>query len=169
MKKKKNTMSVLVENKFGVLSRVSGLFSGRGYNIDSLTVTATQDPEVSKMTIVTHGSEDVLEQINKQLHKLIDVIAVVDLSFQNFVEREVLLIKVEVDKSNRADVIQIAEIFDGKIVSVNKGEIGFEITGRSDKIDDFIAMLKVENYKIIDLACSGIVAIARKAGAIARY
>ncbi len=167
--KKKNTMSVLVENRFGVLSRVSGLFSGRGYNIDSLTVTATQDPEVSKMTIVTHGSENVLEQINKQLHKLIDVIAVVDLSFEDFVEREVLLIKVKVDRSNRADVIQIAEIFDAKIVSVNKGEIGFEVTGRSDKIDDFIAMLKLEGYEIIDLACSGIVAIARKPGAIARY
>ncbi len=158
----KHTISVLVENKFGVLARVAGLFSGRGYNISSLTVNQTHDPAVSKMTIVTSGDAAILEQIDKQLRKLVDVRAIKDLTGINFVERELALVKIKAeDAAKKAQLIQLVEIFGGKFVTVHPGELGVELSGRSDKIDNFIEMVK--DFGIIDVARSGRVAICRDA------
>ncbi len=156
----KHTISVLVENKFGVLARVAGLFSGRGYNISSLTVHETEDPAFSKMTIVTAGDAAILEQIDKQLRKLVNVINVEDLTGSQFVEREMALIKLKVaSPEKQSHLIQLIEIFDGKIVSVSKGEIAVELAGRSDRLDNFIEMIR--EFGIIEMARSGRVAINR--------
>ena len=156
----KHTISVLVENKFGVLARVAGLFSGRGYNISSLTVHETEDPRFSKMTIVTTGDSAILEQIDKQLRKLVDVITVENLTGSHFVEREMALIKLRTDSPEKqTQLIQLIEIFDGTIVSVSKGEIGVEIAGRSDRLVNFIEM--VRHFGIVEMARSGRVAINR--------
>ncbi|MCF6175800.1 MAG: acetolactate synthase small subunit [Victivallaceae bacterium] len=163
-----HTISVLVENRFGVLARVAGLFSGRGYNIISLTVNETHDPEVSKMTIVTSGDDAVLEQIDKQLNKLIDVIKVTDLTGSKFVERELALIKVSTENNEqRSQVIQITEIFEAKIVSVNPAELAIEIHGRASKINNFIDLM--DDFKIVEIARSGRVAISREKGATEKY
>lgn len=154
------TFSVLVENRFGVLARVAGLFSGRGYNIASLTVHQTHDPRFSKMTIVTGGDAAVLEQIEKQLRKLVDVIRVDVLSGGAFVEREVALLKLRTaTREERSQLIQLVEVFSGKIVSVSNHEVAVELAGKADRIDDFIAL--VRDFGIIDMARSGRVAIAR--------
>ncbi|MCP3968099.1 MAG: acetolactate synthase small subunit [Lentisphaerae bacterium] len=159
-----HTISVLVENKFGVLARVAGLFSGRGYNIKSLTVNETDKPNVSKMTIVTTGDEAVLEQIDKQLNKLVEVLSVEDLTGSKFIERELALIKVNANNAEqRSQVIQLVEVFGGKIVSVNENELGVELAGRSEKIDNFISL--VNDFGVVELARSGRVAISRKPGA----
>ncbi len=157
-----HTISVLVENKFGVLARVAGLFSGRGYNIESLSVNSTNDPKVSKMTIVTSGDEEIIEQIDKQLNKLVDVIKVTDLAGQNFIERELILAKIAVNSKNRSELIQIAEIFKGKIVCVYKNEITVELSGDGRKIENFIELLT--EFKIIELVRTGRVAISRDPG-----
>ncbi len=155
----KHTFSVLVENKFGVLSRIVGLFSGRGYNIASLTVNATENPEVSMMTIVTCGDDAVLEQIEKQLTKLIDVISVEDLAFGSFVERELALIRVgAVTPEKRAAVCQLAEIFNAQIVSVTRDDLTLEISGRPERLDNLIELLR--DYGILRLARSGRVAVS---------
>lgn len=155
-----HTISVLVQNKFGVLARVAGLFSGRGYNISSLTVTATHNPDVSKMTVVTSGDAQILEQIDKQLRKLVDVISVTDLTGSRFVERELVLVKIKAETAaKKAELIQIVQIFGAKFVTVNKKELGIELAGRSDVIDNFIDMVK--DFGIIDLARSGRVAVAK--------
>ncbi len=164
---KQHTISVLVENKFGVLARVAGLFSGRGYNIDSLTVNHTQDPEVSRMTIVTVGDEEVLEQIDKQLNKLIDVIKVTDLTGSEFIERELALVKVKAKKGDRPEIMQIVEIFGGKILSVHKEELGVEIYGSAAKIENFIDLMR--DFGIIEIARTGRVAISRNPGATEYY
>ena len=157
---KRHTISILVENKFGVLARVAGLFSGRGYNITSLTVNETQDPNISNMTIVTRGDEAVLEQIEKQLNKLINVIRVDDLTNSRFIEREIVLLKIAVTTAeDRAHIAQLVEIFEGKIVTVTKSSLGVEISGRSDKVDNFIDM--VRDFGILEMARSGRVAISR--------
>lgn len=156
----KHTISVLVENKFGVLARVAGLFSGRGYNITSLTVHETEDPEFSKMTIVTTGDAAILEQIDKQLRKLVNVIKVDDLTSSRFIEREMALIKLRTaGREEQSQIIQLVEIFHGTIVSVSRGEIGVEIAGKSDRLDNFIEL--VRDFGIIEMARSGRVAIAR--------
>ncbi len=162
-----HTISILVENKFGVLARVAGLFSGRGYNIESLSVNATADPKISKMTIVTTGDDAVIEQIDKQLNKLIDVIKVTDLTGSEFIERELILVKVKTNSKTRAEIIQITEIFGGKIVSVHHNELGIELAGRSSKVVDFINLMS--EFGIIELARTGRVAISRKAGATEDY
>lgn len=155
-----HTISVLVQNKFGVLARVAGLFSGRGYNISSLTVTATDNPDISKMTIVTSGDAQILEQIDKQLRKLVDVISVTDLTGSRFVERELILVKVKAESAaKKAELIQIVQIFGAKFVTVNKKELGIELSGRSNVIDNFIDMVK--DFGIIDLARSGRVAVSK--------
>ncbi|NOY74948.1 MAG: acetolactate synthase small subunit [Kiritimatiellaeota bacterium] len=159
---KQHTISVLVENKFGVLARIAGLFSGRGYNIESLSVNSTQDPTISRMTIVTSGDENVIEQIDKQLNKLIDVIKVTDLAVSDFIERELILVKVAVTAKNRSDIIQITEIFGGKIISVHKKELAVELSGNGEKIDNFISLLA--EYEIIELVRTGRVAISRHPG-----
>lgn len=157
-----HVISVLVENKFGVLARIAGLFSGRGYNIDSLTVSPTNEEGVSKMTIATTGDDEVIEQIEKQLTKLIDVITVADLTGKHFIERELLLLKIKTDASNRSEIMQITEIFKGKIVNVHENELTVELSGRGEKIDAFVKLMN--SFGIIELARTGKVAIGRKPG-----
>jgi acetolactate synthase-1/3 small subunit len=154
-----HTISVLVANKFGVLSRVSGLFSGRGFNIDSLSVAETQDPTVSRMTIVTRGDDKIVEQITKQLNKLIDVIKVSDLTDQKFVERELALIKVQATASTRAELLGIVDIFRCKVVDVSPKTYTLEITGDVNKILAIIEILKPLGIK--EIVRTGRIAIAR--------
>lgn len=163
MDSQQHTISVMVENKFGVLARIAGLFSGRGYNIDSLTVNHTIDDKVSKMTIVTRGDETVLEQIEKQLKKLVDVIKVTELTGEEFVARELALVKVKALPANRAEIMQIVEIFGGKIAIVHREELGIEISGPSPKIDNFLSL--VSDFGIVEVARTGSVAVSRAEGA----
>ncbi|MGB9596322.1 MAG: acetolactate synthase small subunit [Candidatus Poribacteria bacterium] len=155
----KHTISVLVENKFGVLARVAGLFSGRGYNIDSLNVGETEDPTISRMTIVARGDERILEQIMKQLNKLIDVIKVIDLTSEEHIERELVLIKVSAPSKTRSEIIQLADIFRSSIVDVSPESLVISATGDENKINALIEMLK--SYGIREIARSGKVAISR--------
>ncbi|RJR22165.1 MAG: acetolactate synthase small subunit [Nitrospiraceae bacterium] len=156
----RHTISVLVENKFGVLSRISGLFSGRGYNIESLSVGETIDPAVSVMTIVTTGEDKVIEQITKQLNKLIDVIKVVDFMEIDHVEREMVLIKVSPRKEDRIELLRVAEIFRGRIVDSGLTTFTVEITGEEKKIEAFIELVKP--FGIKEFVRTGKVAIARE-------
>lgn len=156
----RHTISVLVENKFGVLSRVAGLFSGRGYNIESLSVGETIDPQISIMTIVTTGDDWVIEQITKQLNKLIDVIKVVDLTELDHVEREMILLKVAPKQENKAEVLRIAEIFRGRIVDSSPNTYTIEITGDEKKIEAFIELMKPMGIK--EFVRTGKIAIARE-------
>jgi acetolactate synthase-1/3 small subunit len=156
----RHTISVLVENKFGVLTRVAGLFSGRGYNIDTLNVAPTQDPTVSRMTIVTRGDDATLEQIVKQLNKLVDVIKVQDFGSGEYVDRELVLVKVSVDSRTRAEVMQITDIFRGKIVDVQPKHLTMEITGNESKVEKFIELMK--SFGIQDLTRTGQVAMPRR-------
>ena len=155
----KHTVAVLVENKFGVLSRVAGLFSARGYNIESLSVGETLDPTVSRMTLVVRGDAFVIEQVIKQLHKLIDVIKVTDLSEENHVEREMLLIKVNAEPAARAEILRIGDIFRAKVVDVTPNTYTLEATGEESKIEAIIELLRP--FGIQELVRTGKVAIAR--------
>lgn len=157
-----HVISVLVENKFGVLARIAGLFCGRGYNIDSLTVSPTNEAGISQMTIATTGDNAVIEQIEKQLTKLIEVITVSDLTGKHFIERELLLLKVKTNASNRSEIMQVTEIFKGKIVNVHENELTIELSGRGEKIDAFVKLMN--SFGIIELARTGKVAIGRKPG-----
>ena len=156
----RHTISVLVENKFGVLTRVAGLFSGRGYNIDSLNVAPTQDPTASSMTIVTHGDEATLEQIVKQLNKLPDTIKVQDFRDGEYVDRELVMVKVSVDSKTRAEVMQITDIFRAKIVDVQPKSLTVEITGNESKVEKFLDLMKA--FGVTDLTRTGKVALPRK-------
>ena len=156
----RHTISVLVENKFGALTRIAGLFSGRGYNIDTLNVAPTQDPSASRMTIVTRGDDATLEQIVKQLNKLVDVLKVIDFRDGEYVDRELALVKVEVDSKSRAEVMQITDIFRAKIVDVQPKSVTIEITGSEEKVEKFIDLMRA--FGIVDLTRTGKVAMARK-------
>ena len=156
----KHTISVTVENKFGVLSRVAGLFSGRGFNIESLSVGETLDASVSRMTIVTRGDDRIIEQVIKQLRKLVDVIKVTDLTELNFVDREMLLIKINATEKTKADILRINEIFRGKIVDVSPNSYTFEITGDEGKIEAFLKLIKPFGVK--EIAKTGKVAVSRE-------
>ena len=156
----RHTISVLVENKFGVLTRVAGLFSGRGYNIDSLNVAPTHDSTASRMTIVTHGDESTLEQIVKQLNKLPDVLKVQDFREGEYVDRELVLIKVGVDSKSRAEVMQITDIFRAKIVDVQPKTLTIEITGNESKVEKFIDLMKT--FGVLELTRTGKAAMPRK-------
>ena len=156
----RHTISVLVENKFGVLSRVSGLFSGRGYNIESLSVGETIDPQVSVMTIVTTGDDQIIEQITKQLNKLIDVIKVTDMKELEHVEREMVLVKVAPKQEDKAEVLNITEIFRGRIVDSSQKTYIIEIPGDEKKIEAFIELVKPMGIK--EFVRTGKVAIARE-------
>jgi acetolactate synthase-1/3 small subunit len=149
-----------VENKFGVLTRIAGLFSGRGYNIDTLNVAPTVDPTASRMTIVTRGDDATLEQIVKQLSKLTDVIKVQDFREDEYVDRELVLIKVGVDSKTRAEVMQITDIFRGKIVDVQPRSVTVEITGDEGKVEKYISLMK--SFGVMELTRTGKVALARK-------
>jgi len=156
-----HTISVLVENEFGVLSRVAGLFSGRGFNIDSVTVAPTNEEGMSRMTIVTRGDEQILEQINKQLNKLIDVIKVIDFTDGSGVERELALIKVTAEEQSRAEVLRIVDIFRAKIIDVTPKSYTIEATGNPVKIDAILDLLRPLGLK--ELVRTGAVAIGRGA------
>ncbi|MDP2799555.1 MAG: acetolactate synthase small subunit [Deltaproteobacteria bacterium] len=155
----KHTFSVLVENKPGVLSRVAGLFSGRGFNIESLCVAETLDPGLSLMTLVTRGDEQIIEQINKQLNKLINVLKVVDVSEGDFVEREMVLVKVKAEGNTRAEVLRMADIFRGKIVDVSPREYTVELTGDENKIKAVLELLRPLGIK--EVARTGTIAMPR--------
>jgi acetolactate synthase I/III small subunit len=157
----RHTISVLVENKFGVLTRVAGLFSGRGYNIDTLNVGPTDDPATSRMTIVTKGDDATLEQIVKQLEKLVDVIEVQDFEEEEeHIDRELVLIRVSVDAKSRAEVMQMTDIFRAKIVDVQPKSLTIEITGNESKIEKFLRLMKT--FGVLDLTRTGKVALPRK-------
>ena len=155
----RHTISIRVRNEFGVLSRVVGMFSGRGYNIDSLNVAPTLDPKVSHITVVTHGDDETIEQITQQLHKLIDVTTVKDHSEGEFVGRELAMIKVSPPPEARAEVLRIAEIFRGKIVDVDPKSFVIELTGSPDKIDAIRRLL--EPLGIRELVRTGPLALVR--------
>jgi acetolactate synthase I/III small subunit len=156
----RHTLSVLVENKFGVLARIAGLFSGRGFNIDTLNVAPTQDPTTSRMTIVVRGDDAVLEQVTKQLNKLVDIIKVQDFQDGEYVDRELVLIKVGADAKARAEIMQICDIFRAKIVDVAHKALTVELTGNESKISAFLDLM--EPFGIRDITRTGKVAMARK-------
>jgi len=156
----KHTISVTVENKFGVLARVSGLFSSRGYNIDSLTVGETLDPRISRMTIVVKGDDKILEQVIKQLSKLVDVIDVKDLKRGSYVARELLLIKVKTTSKTRTEVMEIVNVFRGKTIDIGHKSLIILLTGSEEKIGAFLEL--VEPFGIIELSRTGRVAMVRE-------
>ena len=155
----RHTINVLVENEFGVLARVAGLFSGRGFNIESLSVAETLDPSISTMTIVTRGDDQVLEQITKQLNKLISVIKVTDLMGKEYVAREMVLVKVAAKTETRAELLNITDIFRGKVVDVSSKSYTIEVTGDVEKIKAFLELLKPMGIK--EVARTGQVALVR--------
>ncbi len=161
----KHTISIWVENKFGVLARVAGLFSGRGFNIDSLAVGETQDPTVSRMTVVARGDEAVLAQINKQLNKLIDVIKVEDFAAKEVVERELILVKIHSTSKTRSEIMQIVDIFRARIVDVSHNDLVVEATGTEGKIGAILEML--HPFGIKEVVRTGKIAIARGVAEIA--
>jgi len=156
----RHTICVLVENRFGVLSHISGLFAGRGVNIDSLAVGETEDPTVSRMTVVVTGDEADLEQIVKQLNRLIDVIKVVDLTEEKIVERELMLVRVSSEGSKRSEIIEIVDIFRANIVNAAPRSLTIEVTGDEDKVTAMMEMLRP--YGLQEVVRTGKVAIARR-------
>ena len=155
----RHIISVLVENEAGALSRIAGLFSARGYNIETLTVAPTEDASMSRMTIVTTGSEDVVEQITKQLNKLIEVVKVIDLSEAEHIERELMLIKVRAGQKEREDMKRMADIFRGRIIDVSDNTYTIELTGNTHKLDAFIKSL--DQGSIIETVRTGASGIGR--------
>ena len=155
----RHIISILVENEAGALSRISGLFSARGYNIETLTVAPTEDASMSRMTIVTTGSEDVVEQITKQLNKLIEVVKVIDLSEAEHIERELMLIKVRAGQKEREDMKRMADIFRGRIIDVSDNTYTIELTGDTRKLDAFIRSL--DQGTIIETVRTGASGIGR--------
>lgn len=155
----RHTLSVLVENKPGVLARVAGLFSRRGFNIDSLAVGVTEKPEISRMTVVVNVDDDSLEQVHKQLNKLVNVIKVLHLPDETSVQRELVMIKVKGEAKDRAEIIEIVDIFRGKVCDVGHGTISIEATGSRSKLSAFEELLKP--YGIVELVRTGMVALSR--------
>ncbi len=155
----RHTISVLVENKFGVLARISTLFAARGFNIDSLAVGETEDPNVSRMTIVVKGDDRILEQVEKQLNKLVDVIKVMDFQETKHIERDLAMVKVSADKNNRSEILQITDIFRAKIIDVADESVIVEITGDEEKVEALITMLTP--FGIKEVCRTGIIAMAR--------
>lgn len=155
----KHTLSVTVDNKPGVLTRVTTMFRRRGFNIDSLTVGATENPTISRMTIVVQGDDQIIEQVTKQLYKLVNVIKIVDVTNERAVERELVLIKVKADASVRTEIMQIVEIFRARIVDIGKNNLIIEVTGDSSKIDAIIEALRP--FGISELVRTGKIAMLR--------
>ncbi len=155
----KHTIFALVENKSGVLAHISTLFSARGFNIDSLAVGETDDPAVSRMTIVLDADERILEQVVKQLHKLIDVIKVQDLTGQNFIDRELVLVKVNTTPATRAEIMQIVDIFRARIVNASSKALTIEITGDTEKVKGMLELIR--EFGIQDIVRTGKIALAR--------
>jgi acetolactate synthase-1/3 small subunit len=155
----RHTISVLVENKFGVLARVAGMFSGRGYNIHALNVGPSHDPEISRMTISVREKEETLNQIIKQLDRLVDVIEVVDFRSGDTIFRELVLIQVNITKSTRSEVIELCDIFRAKIIDVNPSQLTIELTGTEGKLTKFVQLM--ESFGIKDLTRTGKIALPR--------
>ena len=155
----RHIISILIENESGALSRVAGLFSARGFNIESLTVAVTEDPSLSRMTIVTRGSDPVIEQITKQLNKLIDVVKLIDLSDAAHIERELMMVKIKTGNDSREEIKRLSDIFRGRVIDVAQGSYVIEITGNSAKLDAFID--NVNDDSIIEVVRSGTTGISR--------
>ena len=155
----RHIISVLLENEAGALSRVAGLFSARGYNIETLTVAPTEDSSLSRLTIVTRGSNEIVEQITKQLNKLIDVVKVVDLSEAAHIERELMLIKVRASGKDREEVKRMADIFRGRIIDVTESNYVIELTGSGSKLDAFIQAIDAD--LILETVRTGVSGIGR--------
>ena len=155
----RHIISILVENESGALSRIAGLFSARGYNIESLTVAPTEDPSLSRMTLVTRGSDEIVEQITKQLNKLVDVVKLADLTEGPHLERELMLLKARAVDVERDELKRLADIFRGRIVDVTDATYTIELTGSSDKLDAFIAAVGAKH--IVEVVRSGVSGIAR--------
>ena len=155
----RHIISILMENEAGALSRVAGLFSARGYNIESLTVAPTEDASLSRMTLVTSGSDTVIEQITKQLNKLVDVVKLIELSTGPHIEREMMLIKLEARGEDREEFKRLSDIYDGRIIDVTESTYIVELTGQGDKLDAFIGA--VDPAKIIEVVRTGLSGIAR--------
>lgn len=155
----RHILSLLMENEAGALSRVSGLFSARGFNIESLTVAPTEDPTISRMTLVTSGSDQIIEQITKHLNKLVDVIKVIDLNDSPHIERELLLIKIATKDGNREEIKRLNDIFRGRIIDVTDKSYTIEMTGDGEKLDAFIFAL--DKRTILEVVRSGVSGIAR--------
>ncbi len=157
----RHIISILLENESGALSRVAGLFSARAYNIESLTVAPTDDPSLSRMTLVTTGSDEIVEQVCKQLNKLVDVVKLVDLTKDIHVERELILIKVKAENEQRDEIMRLAEIFNGHIIDLTDSTYTLEVTGDSEKID--AALKALENIPILEVVRSGQLGMGRGA------
>lgn len=157
----RHVISILVENKVGVLARITSLISGRGFNIDSLAVGETENPAISRITIVVRGDDAILEQVRKQIGKVIDVIKVIDFTNEEFVERDLMLTKVNCPIGKRGEIIEIADIFRGKIVDVGQKDLIIEIAGTEDKLEAMLSLLRP--YGIKELVRTGSIAIARGA------
>ena len=157
--KRPHTISVLVANKFGALARIAGLFSGRGYNIESLSVNHTVDPNVSRMTIVTTGTDEILEQIEKQLNKLIDVLEVEDVTLADHIERCLALLKVKETRETRTEILQLVDTFGANVLNFKDNVIIIEISGTPEHIDNFINLMN--EYGIIDISRAGRTAIRK--------
>jgi acetolactate synthase-1/3 small subunit len=155
----RHIISILMENEAGALSRVAGLFSARGYNIESLTVAPTEDPSLSRMTLVTRGTEEIIEQITKQLNKLIDVVKLMDMTEGPHIEREMMLVKVLAEGERRNELKRLSDIFRGRIIDVTDKTYTIELTGAGDKLDAFIQAL--DSGIIIEVVRSGVSGIAR--------
>lgn len=155
----KHTISILVENRFGAFDRIATMFSGKGFNIRSISIGETEDPEISRMTIVTSGEDKIIEQVVKQLNRIVDTIKVIDLTEQTTVERELALITINYQKGTRAEVTNICDIFKGKVVDITNKSITLEVTGPPEKIDAVVNILLP--YGIKEMARSGTVALKR--------
>ncbi len=155
----RHIISILLENESGALSRVAGLFTARGYNIESLTVAPTEDGSLSRMTLVTWGSEEIMEQITKQLNKLVDVVRLTDLTEGKHIEREMMLIKVRAVTEERDEVKRLADIFRGRVIDVTDASYTIEVTGNGSKLDAFIQ--SVSDKRILEVVRSGVLSIAR--------
>jgi acetolactate synthase-1/3 small subunit len=155
----RHILSLLLENEAGALSRVSGLFSARGFNIESLTVAPTEDPTISRMTLVTSGSDEIIEQITKHLNKLVDVIKVIDLSESKHIERELMLIKLQAKGPAREEIKRLNDIFRGRIIDVTDSTYTVEMTGTGEKLDAFIEAL--DEKAILEVVRSGVSGISR--------
>ena len=155
----RHIINATVENQPAVLSRIVGLFSGRGYNIETLNVGPCADPRFSRMTITVPGDEHVLEQVTKQLNKLVDVVKVVDLTAEKHIERELVLVEVGAPKQKRSEVLEIADVFHAEVVGVRENSITMQFVGREDDVDNFLRLLRP--YTIINLARSGLLAVLK--------
>ena len=156
----KHIITAMVENQPGVLARIVGLISGRGFNIETLNVAPTQDPTVSQMTIKVPGDDRVLEQVTKQLNKLIDVIKVTDLTQKRYLNRELVLVEVAATSQKRQEIVELMKLLsDAKVVSVQEKSLTIQMTGEQDKIKDFLTLLKP--FRIMDISRSGVIAVAR--------